>query len=246
MSPYLTTNNDRIVRVEMMTKSTPALFVLLLFILFVRFVVRFRFQPCPQRFGHAPRLGDAAARRVRRFGVEDFADRPHTRLAEMIAEAGNNSRAPAWSLGMHLQPGVHKRTGQPCPIPSPDDKRRRAPGDRRRISACNPDCRGPANAGPPASPAFAHHLQHRLPAFAVKHRMIEGNREYLIGPARRIVALLTVHYVKEIAGLRVPESTVKRCSALSRRGRPRLSPPTRRPLHAANSPAAAARCTKGR
>ena len=39
--------------------------------------------PGAQQLGHAPRLGDAAARRVRRLGVEDLADRSDARLIEV-------------------------------------------------------------------------------------------------------------------------------------------------------------------
>ena len=39
--------------------------------------------PAAQHFRHAPRLRDAAARRVGLLGVEDLADRPDARFVEM-------------------------------------------------------------------------------------------------------------------------------------------------------------------
>ena len=57
---------------------------------------------------------------------------------------------------------------------------------------------------------LAHDLHHRLPARAVEHRMVERDREQLVRPARRIVAVLAVDDVVEIAALLVPEALVER------------------------------------
>ena len=44
-------------------------------------------RPTAQNLGHAPGLGDAAARRVGRLGVEDFADGTDAAFAVVIDEA---------------------------------------------------------------------------------------------------------------------------------------------------------------
>ena len=76
------------------------------------------------------------------------------------------------------------------PRPCPDDRRRRATAGRRSTSPCSPGGRGPASAGRPASAAArAPPPAPAAQRAAVQHRMVERDRENLVRPARRIVAV---------------------------------------------------------
>ena len=71
-----------------------------------------------QHFGHAPRLGDAAARRVRRLGVEDLADRPEARLAQMGLEAAERLPRAGRSSGYTFsQASTNGPISQPQTVP---------------------------------------------------------------------------------------------------------------------------------
>src|SRR5712691_2651262 len=74
-----------------------------------------RFRPAPQHLRHAPRLGNAAARRVGRLGVEHFTDGPDAEVVER-GDAAAEERARAGHIaGMHLQPGVNPGADEPPP-----------------------------------------------------------------------------------------------------------------------------------
>src|SRR5262245_14909111 len=51
-------------------------------------------QPAAKHFGHAPRLGDAAAREERRFGVEYLADLSDARVVQVLVEIGQQLAEP--------------------------------------------------------------------------------------------------------------------------------------------------------
>src|SRR4030095_2603308 len=75
---------------------------------------RVAFQPDPQHFGHAPRLGHAATGREGRLPVEDLADRTDPGLAEVCREAFEPAMGTPVAR-VHAQPGVDERTDQPGP-----------------------------------------------------------------------------------------------------------------------------------
>src|SRR3954470_4955490 len=68
-----------------------------------------------EHFGDAPGLGDAAARRERRLGIEDLADRADRGLAEMRLEPGQEAARALLVVGMGAQPWVDERADQPGP-----------------------------------------------------------------------------------------------------------------------------------
>src|SRR4051794_14264571 len=83
---------------------------------------RSRFMESPRRLyenakhlGDAPCLRDAAARRERRLGVEDLADRADRGLAEMRLEPGQEAAGRFLLVGIGPHPGVDKRADQPGP-----------------------------------------------------------------------------------------------------------------------------------
>src|SRR5437867_6259203 len=71
--------------------------------------------PHAQYFSDAPRLGDTAARRVRRFRVEDFADRSDARLIQMGHEAVEHALRAGPVVRIDLQPRIDERSGEPRP-----------------------------------------------------------------------------------------------------------------------------------
>ena len=89
------------------------------------------------RLGDAPGLGDAAARREGRLGVEDLADGPEAGLGELLLEADEKAASAGAIAGVGLA-ARRRRTGRSAsPTPSPGGRRRRARGDHRRSSACS-------------------------------------------------------------------------------------------------------------
>src|SRR5437868_4910061 len=71
--------------------------------------------PRPERLGDAPRLRDAPARRVRRLGVEDLADRAEARLAEVRDEAVEAAPRAREVARVELQPCVDVRAREEGP-----------------------------------------------------------------------------------------------------------------------------------
>src|SRR5437764_223087 len=68
-----------------------------------------------QHFRDAPGLGDAAARRERRLGVKDFADRAEARFSEMRLEAVEEMPRHHAIIGVDLEPRIDERADQPSP-----------------------------------------------------------------------------------------------------------------------------------
>ena len=71
--------------------------------------------PAPQDLGDAPRLRDAAPRRVGLHRVEDLADRADAGLVEVRDEAVEEAPRARAVLGMHLEPRVDERADEPRP-----------------------------------------------------------------------------------------------------------------------------------
>src|SRR5262245_55707670 len=72
-------------------------------------------QPAAQRFGDAPRLGNAAARRVVALGIEDLAELPNARLAQVRHQPVEQVPCPDVVVGIQLQINVNKWADQPRP-----------------------------------------------------------------------------------------------------------------------------------
>ena len=152
---------------------------------------RDRLHPSAQHLGDAPGLGDAAARRERRLGVEDLADRADARLARgACAKPSRNCRAPARSSGWTLQPGVDERADQPGP-----DRPLVVGGVARAqvavsSAACSRAARARASAGRPASAAArAPRPSTGSQRVAVEHRMVAARWRRPGSAGRRVVAL---------------------------------------------------------
>src|SRR5439155_16866718 len=71
--------------------------------------------PGSQYFGDAPRLSDTAARRERRFRVENFADRPDARIVHVRHEPVEHALGANEVIRIHLQPGVDERADETDP-----------------------------------------------------------------------------------------------------------------------------------
>src|SRR5688572_29855598 len=72
-------------------------------------------RPTAQHFGHAPRLSNAAAGRIRRFGVENFADRTDASLVKMSHEAFEECANRVAIVRMSAMPRVNQWADQPSP-----------------------------------------------------------------------------------------------------------------------------------
>src|SRR5262249_15533673 len=57
---------------------------------------------------------------------------------------------------------------------------------------------------------FGGHIEHGYPFFLVEDRVLKREREQLVGAAGRVVSVLAINHVVEIAALRVPESLIER------------------------------------
>jgi hypothetical protein len=77
--------------------------------------MRGRDREAAQHFGDAPRLRDTAARRIRRLGVEDLADRSGARIAQMDGVGLHEIVRGAAGGGVDLEPRVDIRTDEPRP-----------------------------------------------------------------------------------------------------------------------------------
>src|ERR1700741_5135537 len=75
--------------------------------------LRRRPHPLPQHLGHAPRLGDAAARRKGRLGAKKPAEVADARRPQVRLEAFQEAAGAGPVVGVHPQPGVHKGADQP-------------------------------------------------------------------------------------------------------------------------------------
>src|SRR5438034_6543611 len=62
-----------------------------------------RLYPASQHLGDAPRLGDAAARRVRLLGIEDFTDCTEPELSQLRDERIEKAARTTIVVRMHLQ-----------------------------------------------------------------------------------------------------------------------------------------------
>src|SRR4029077_13403042 len=62
-----------------------------------------------------PGLGDAAARRERRLGVKNFADRADAGFSEMRLEAVEEKPRHRAIMGVDLEPSIDERADQPSP-----------------------------------------------------------------------------------------------------------------------------------
>src|SRR5438876_8076791 len=71
--------------------------------------------PHAQHFGDAPRLSDTAARRVRRFRVEDLADRSNAPIVEVRNETVERMTCAVEIGGINLEPGVDEGADEPSP-----------------------------------------------------------------------------------------------------------------------------------
>src|SRR6185369_483346 len=71
--------------------------------------------PAAENFGHAPGLGDAAARSVRLFGVEDFAERAQAGLVEVSGEGLEKVPCLLLFVRVKLCPGIKEWSDQPGP-----------------------------------------------------------------------------------------------------------------------------------
>ena len=106
-----------------------------------------------EHFGDAPRLRDAAARNVRRLGVEDLADRAHARLVEVRLETIEQRARTGAVLGMQLQPRVDEGPNQPGPDGALMVRGVARPQVAVVLRPCSQDGRAPASAGRRASAA---------------------------------------------------------------------------------------------
>src|SRR5689334_3550377 len=68
-----------------------------------------------EHFGNAPRLRDAAARRVRGLCIRDLTHRPDTRLTQVPVECVQRRTRGSYAIRIGFQPGVHERSDQPRP-----------------------------------------------------------------------------------------------------------------------------------
>src|SRR5215208_244597 len=74
-----------------------------------------RLHQAAQHLGDAPGLGDAAARRERRVGVEDFADRTDPGLGKLGLESGKKTARGVEVFRVRLEPGIDEGADQPGP-----------------------------------------------------------------------------------------------------------------------------------
>ena len=115
---------------------------------------------------------------------------------------------------MHAEPGVDKRDRSATPRRSPDDRRRRAPAGRRRISACNRDCREKGCAGRPASASAPSLCRGPLPNARGPAPDDRAKWRRAGWAAGRVVPAFAVDDVVQIAPLGEPEAAVERLSRL--------------------------------
>src|SRR6185436_6568768 len=166
--------------------------------------------PAAQELGNAPGLSDTPPRGERRLGIEDLADRPDAGLVEMRDKALERLSHAGYVVWINLQPGVHIRSGQPAPDGALVVRRvaraqisvvarfevrivgrKRPESDRRQQFALN-------------------RADDFFPPGALEYRVVQRNRQQLIGPAFRVVtALLRVDDVVEVFAGCVPEALVE-------------------------------------
>src|SRR5262245_39237232 len=77
--------------------------------------LRVRLDPASQELRHAPGLGTAAPRRKGHFGIEDFADRPETRLVQMSRQSIEKPSRGRHVVRIGFDPGIDKWTDEPGP-----------------------------------------------------------------------------------------------------------------------------------
>src|SRR5204862_416067 len=156
-------------------------------------------------FSDAPGLSDAAARRERRPGIEDFADRTDAGFGDDGFKAGEETARPLRFVRVDLEPGVDERPDQPGPhralviggiagaqiaeiarLEIGFVWRQRAQSDRRQQLGLD-------------------RIDDFRPTLFVEHRTRQRNREDLVRPERCIITVLAVDDVVEIAALVMPE-----------------------------------------
>src|SRR5215212_8804237 len=76
---------------------------------------RLQMNPATKYLGNAPRLGDAAARRVRSISVENLADRADAGIVEVRHETFERRARGVEVIRVHLQPCIDEGADQPSP-----------------------------------------------------------------------------------------------------------------------------------
>src|SRR5581483_7678825 len=174
----------------------------------------------PQHLGHAPRLRDAAARRIRRFRIEDLADRSDARIVEVLDESRQHLLRPVDVVRIHLQPRVDEWTDQPGPHRALVIRRVATPeiAEVLRFEFGIAWCQRPESYR--RQQPLADHIHHRLPMRLIEDRVVQRNGEHLVGTAFRIdaagPALFRVDYVVQVTAARIPEAIVEGAPRLLR------------------------------
>src|ERR687897_2749782 len=177
-----------------------------------------RLQPTSQHFGHAPRLRDTPARRVRILGIEHFADGSDARLAEVPGEPREQIPCARPILWVHPQPRVDHGANQPAPhgaLVVRGVSRAQVAVIGGLVVGMAWRQRTQANRRQQPIPDDIHDGR---PAGLFEHRMLERYRQQLIRPAGRVVSGLAVHDVVQVAACLVPEAAIERlATALGQR-----------------------------
>ena len=158
-------------------------------------------QRAAQHLGDAPRLRDAAARRERRLGVEDLADRADARFVEVRARS-RRAAARAPSRRPDAPSARRRRTGRSArPRRCPGDRPRRARAGRRSTSPCSRRWPGASERRPTGvSSRSRDDLHDRLPsALRSSTGWSSEIANTWFGRQRGIVAVLAVDDVVEVA-----------------------------------------------
>ena len=206
-------------------------------------------QQTAQELGDAPRLRDAAARRVRLLRVEHLADR-----ADARRRSGGRSRPSRARRALRDVVRDERAAARRCTARSasstrcPGGTRHRASADRRGSCACSRDVTRESERRPTGvSSSRSTVVDDRGPVRGREHRMRQRDREQLVRAARRIVAALAVDDVVRggcLAGSRTAvERSVRAIRVLGDARAASLVAASSRaqPLHQAR-----ARCTRAR
>src|ERR1700733_10490820 len=158
--------------------------------------------------GHAPRLRDAAARGEGRGGIEDLADRADSGFGEVSLKA-IEQRARGGGVAVDLHPGVDERADEPRPYGAlviskvartqVSEVLGSVVGLTRREGTESHWCRQ----------AALDLIEDTRPPRGIEHGMTERHGEDLVRSERRVVSVLAVDDVVEIAIGFVPEATIE-------------------------------------
>src|SRR5690606_14531952 len=159
-----------------------------------------------------PRLRDAAATGVRLLRVEDLRDAADTEVVEVADQPLEQRARLGCALRIDAAERVDVGTDQPGPY--------RALVVRGVTSAQvapvarsvprRPWCE---RSQPDRSKQLARDdIEHLPPARLVEDRVRQRDGEHLVRPQRRIIAVLPVHHVVEVAALGVPEALIEGCA----------------------------------